>query len=186
MSSAEELAMSLQFELRGIHALIWDDQYDLVRALLILRAAASDLQLRPMLVPTTEKELAVFCNMLYDSQIDNDVLRVLFVPQAANAIVGPWLNGARRPLSRPPGTLLLVRDADFKSFQEYAPDLASFVGPRIYDSASMLSIASPTTTQRLEATLPDDFMVALRGVPGSRPTRPEIDSWLATLRPSAS
>lgn len=181
MSSAEQLAWSMQCERRGIHLLIWNDQHDLVRALMILRAAMTDVQFDPILVPTVESELAALCNNLYDAQGQNDSLRMLFIPQAANTSVGPWLNGARIPLSNTPGTLLIVRSPDLSTFQRWAPDLASFVGPRIFDAASMLSIVSSETAARIEQALPEEFVAILNGLPGSRPAQDEIDSWLLTL-----
>lgn len=186
MSTAEQLAFSIQIERHGIHMLIWDDQHDLVRSLLILQGAIVEVGISPILVPTSERELAILCNRLYESRTEGNALKMLFVPQAANATVGPWLNGARFPLSQPPGTLLVVRDPDLQTFQSCAPDLTSFVGPRIYSSASMLSLVTSATYKRMKCVLSNDFMEILENLPGTRPAPREIESWFAALDPGVA
>jgi len=54
MSTAEELAFSIREERRGAHVLLWDDQGDLARALLVFRAALGAVPIEPMLLASTE------------------------------------------------------------------------------------------------------------------------------------
>ncbi len=186
MATAEHLALSLQLETRGVHVLLWDDKDDLVRALLVLCAVLRETPLYPILVPTTGAGLLALGSTLGDDSSGAQRLSVLFVPQAASSIVGPWLNGMRRPLADPPGTLLVVRSADFESLQRAAPDLASFVGPRIYDASILLSMVSTETYGHIHQQLPDEMSAVLAELPGLPPPQDEIDSWLASLPPDAS
>jgi hypothetical protein len=71
----------------------------------------------------------------------------------------------------------VVRNADFMDFQRQAPDLASFIGPRIYDARQMLMICSDETLRRLKKSLPDPFEEIVKDLPGTRPTSQELAGW---------
>ncbi len=192
MATAEQLALLIGEDGRGAHVLLWDDKQDLVHALLILLAVLGAEQVYFHVVSTDRdgaKALRDLVDMRCPLEGDEEVgdarsplglrLWVLFLPQASSQQAGPWLNGWRRPLSEPPGTLLVVRHADFDAFQRSAPDLASFVGPRVYDASTMLSIISGDTARRLQARVPPDLERCLKQLPGKPPTREQIEHWLA-------
>ena len=197
MSTAEQLAFSIDVERRGIHALLWSDQNDLVRALLVLFAGLSDLETRALLVSDDEKDLRALRHLVEsrsriaedesDSGEDSESLenqfRILFLQQASSTAVGPWLNGWRRPISEPPGAMLVIRHADFDPFQRNAPDIASFVGARIYDASTMLSVFSKKTYERLNTRLPDEIEAVLGRLPGVSPSEGNLDNWIKASAP---
>jgi hypothetical protein len=197
MSTAERLAFSIAQEGRGVHILLWDDQGDLVRALLIVRAALKDVPSRPVFASPDENDLVALKKVVdtrcpleveeepssecrFSDPIGND-LWILFLQQASSRLVGPWLNGWRRPMSEPPGTLLVVRHADFEAFQRNAPDLASYAGPRIYDASTMLSMVTAEICTRLDTSLPPEIERILSQLPGTPPTRREIAKWIKAI-----
>lgn len=196
MSTAERLAFSINEERRGVHVLLWDEQDDLVRALLILLAALKDIVVHPLLVsPEQERILAlkkvVDTRCLLEEERETEPASpdsvahrfwILFLQQASSKIAGPWLNGWRRPLSEPPGTLLVIRHADFESFQRNAPDLASYAGPRLHNASTMLSIVSKDSCAHLSANVPAKIEEILRGLPGTLPSRKEIAQWIEAVR----
>jgi len=192
MATAEQVAFSIREEGRGVHVVLWDDQADLVRALLVVTAGLKGIPIYGLLVPDRDEDL-ISLRSLADSRTveeENDALKspadslwLLFIPPAASKRVGPWLNGWRRPLSQPPGTLLAVRHADFESFQRNAPDLASYFGPRIYDAATMISVWSKETDSRLESELAIEIQEILKRLPGTPPSKSEIDEWRALHSP---
>jgi hypothetical protein len=108
-------------------------------------------------------------------------LWLIFLQQASAGLVGPWLNGWRGPLSAPPGALLLIRHADYQAFQRAAPDLVSFVGPRVYEAEGMLSVASPDVVSRLDIALPINILDILGQLPGSLPPPGELDQWIGEM-----
>ena len=194
MSMVERLAFSLREEGRGVHALLWDDIVDLYRVLLIIQAVLGDLPLQPFLVSSEKPRLdelkdliqTELGNQISRGRMDGDAvdpdpsphpLWILFLQQAASTQVGPRLNGWRRPLSDPRGTLLVIRNADFIDFQRNAPDLASFIGPRIYDAARMLMICSEQTLRAMKKSLPAFFDSILKHLPGTQPTTEELAEW---------
>jgi hypothetical protein len=194
MALVEQLATSLREEGRGVHALLWDDMGDLVRVLLVTHAALGDIPIEPRLVSGETKRLEEIRELIQSrvaEQIQNERLEdmaddpdppphplwILFLQQAASEQVGPRLNGWRRPLSESRGTLLVIRNADFIGFQRKAPDLASFIGPRIYDASQMLMICSGETLLGLKRTLPDLIEGILRQLPGTLPTAQELMDW---------
>jgi len=195
MSTAERLAFSINEERRGIHVLLWDEQDDLVRALLILLAAMKNVVVHPLLVSPEQERIQALkkvvdtrCLLAEERETEHaspDSLAnrfwILFVQQASSKTVGPWLNGWRRPLSEPPGTLLVIRHADFESFQRNAPDLTSYAGPRLHNASTMLSIVSKESSARLSANLPPDIERILRELPGTLPTRKETANWIETV-----
>ncbi len=196
MNTAEQLAFALREEPRGIHSLLWADQGDLVRALLLLLAALPDSAARPILVSpeadcwrNLRQLIAARCPLEAEQAPQEDAspaprdsrLWGLFLQQASTRTVGPWLNGWRRPLSEPPGSLLVVRHADFLGLQREAPDLASYIGPRVVNASAMLSLCSDGTRTRLQPRLPGDFQEVLRELPGEPPPQTEITAWIAAL-----
>lgn len=198
MPTAEQFAQLLAEDGRGVHALLWDDQQDLTHALLILRAGYGAERIYNLVVSADSAGIMAL-RELTDSRCATELaeetcdrpaiakhLWLLFLPQAASVVLGPWLNGWRRPLSEPPGTVLIIRSADFDSFQRHAPDLTSFVGPRVYDTSMMLSIFSPQIAQRLEQYVPRDLEKVLKQLPGKPPTKEEIELWLAAQHPQRS
>ncbi len=197
MSTAEKLAFSICTERRGIHVLLWDDQNDLVRALLALFAGLGDLRTSALLLSDHEKDLRAL-RELVETQIEvsddapgleedvrsrRDHLWILCLQQASSNAVGPWLNGWRRPISDPPGAMLVIRHADFGSFQRNAPDIASFIGPRIYDASTMLSVFSKATYELLKTRLPDEIEAVLRRLPGTSPSEAEVADWIKASAP---
>jgi hypothetical protein len=197
MSTAEQLALSIDVERRGIHVLLWDDQQDLVRALLGLFAGLPDLHTYALFVSDDKEDLLALRQLVEtrvpisdeESELEQDPesrrsrFWVLFVQQASSTAVGPWLNGWRRPISDPPGAMLIIRHADFDSFQRNAPDVASFVGARIYDASTMLSVFSKTTYDRLNTRLPDEIMMVLSRLPGTLPSEQGIGNWIKANAP---
>ena len=198
MSTAEQLAFSIDSERRGIHVLLWDHQEDLVRALLGVSAALDDLKIYPVFVSGVSGDVRVLaqlmesripitveeCSPPHDSDSVADRVWMLFVQQASTQQVGPWLNGWRRPLAQPPGSMLVIRHADFQPFQRHAPDIASFVGPRIHDASTMLSVFSTTTYERLQRTLPSEIRTVLTRLPGTTPEEQSIEKWIEANAPN--
>ncbi len=197
MSTAEQLAFSIRTERRGVHVLLWDAQDDLVRALLVLLVGLGDLHTHTLLVSDAEKDLRALRGLVETRvEVSGDIrsieknadsrrnlLWLLFVQQASSNAVGPWLNGWRRSISAPPGALLLIRHADFGSFQRSAPDIASFIGARIYNASTMLSDFSPEVYGRLQSRLPDAIEAVLERLPGALPSEADIANWIRVAAP---
>lgn len=197
MSTAEKLAFSIRTERRGVHVLLWDDQDDLVRALLGLLAGLSDLQTYALLVSDAEDDLSAL-RQLVETRIQlsedeseseqglpsrRNQLWILFLQQASSRAAGPWLNGWRRPIADRPGTMLVIRHADFASFQRNAPDIASFSGARIHDASTMLSVFSKTTHERLKTHLPNEIQGVLARLPGTSPSESDLANWIKANSP---
>jgi hypothetical protein len=197
MSTADQLAFSIRAEGRGVHVLLWDDQNDLVRALLALFAGITDSPMHALLVSDDENDLLALRQLVEsrvpiaeeetDSRGDSDTpagrFWILFLQQASTGAVGPWLNGWRRPISDPPGAMLVIRHADFDPFQRNAPDIASFVGPRICDASTMLSVFSKPTHKRLESRLPSEIERILTRLPGTPPSEQDVANWIRANAP---
>jgi hypothetical protein len=194
MALVEKLAFSLREEGRGVHALLWDDIGDLVRVLLVTHAALGDILVEPQLVSSETTRLQELKELIQKRVADqihhqrpegtaDDLdypphpLWIFFLQQATSKQAGPRLNGWRRPLSEPMGTLLVIRNGDFTDFQRSAPDLASFLGPRIYDASQMFMICSVETLRKLKKTLPASFEEILRHLPGTPPTAEDLANW---------
>ena len=194
MALVEQLAFSLREEGHGVHALLWDDMGDLYRVLLITIAALGDMRTQPLLISNEVRRIKELDDMIQgrlDVQVEQEgvldqtddspppphLLWILFLQQAVSKQVGPRLNGWRRPLSEPRGTLMVVRNADFMDFQRNAPDLASFIGPRIYDASRMMMVCSGETLGKLQKVLPEPFESILRQLPGRVPTTEELADW---------
>jgi hypothetical protein len=194
MAIVEQLAFSLKEEGRGIHALLWDSLAELYHVLMITRAFLAETEIEPLLISTEPARIHELNDMI-QRRLDDQIQRegehgqddgppcpphpiwALFIQQAASKQVGPRLNGWRRPLSEPNGTLLVVRNADFDDFQRSAPDLASFIGPRIYDASRLVVVCSKGTLSNLKKTLPEQFDQILRQLPGTAPTAIELADW---------
>lgn len=192
MMIAEELAFSIEEERHGLHILLWDDQDDLCRALVILLARFGNtggIKILPILVSTEEHRINELRNLIErqratreDDPVKN-LFRILFIQHASNNKLGPWLNGWRRPLCEPPGALLVIRSADFDSFQRNAPDLVSLAGPKLYDASVMLSVFSENTYKNMKAGLPSDIETILKQLPGTLPEEQEIEDWIEAYAP---
>ncbi len=194
MALVEQLAFSLHEEGHGVHALLWDDMDDLYRVLLITIAALGEMPTQPLLISNEVTRIKELNDMIQGrlrvqveqegmpDQIDDSPppphpLWILFLQQAVSIQVGPRLNGWRRPLSEPRGTLMVVRNADFMDFRRNAPDLASFIGPRISDASRMMMVCSRETFEKLQKALPEPFESILRQLPGRAPTAEELADW---------
>ena len=198
MSTAEQLIFSLSEESRGIHVLLWEDKDVLVRVILTLRAALPRLSPEPLLLTGARDSLRTLHSVIasrvppvdhFEDETEPETvsagdphLWVFFLQQAVGREVGPWLNGWRRPLSEPGGTLFVIRHADFDTFQRMAPDLASYVGPRIFDASGMLLICPKETVKQIETSLPDRYGEILRSLPGETPSPEEIGGWVSSIR----
>ncbi len=194
MALIEQLAFSLREEGRGVHALLWDDMGDLVRVLMVTHAALGEMPIQSHLISSETRRLEDLRDLIEESVIDQiqhergegaaddadpppHPLWILFLQQTASEQAGPRLNGWRRPLSEPRGTLLILRNADFRDFQRYAPDLASFIGPRIYDASRLMMVCSSSTLERLKKDIPRSIESILRQLPGTLPSAEELADW---------
>lgn len=191
MATAEQMAKSLLLDGGGVHCLLWEDQDDLVRALIVFRASLLGATLLPCLLSSAEQSVGELRKILemrpVEKNDENDyfvfeqtrkAILILFLQQAASETIGPWLNGWRSALAKPPGTLIVIRYADFIAFQRHAPDLAGFIGPKIHDASSFLSLWSQETSKRLQIELPKDFATLLKQLPGKTPSPIEIKTWI--------
>jgi hypothetical protein len=79
--------------------------------------------------------------------------------------------------------MLVIRHADFDPFQRNAPDIASFVGSRIYDASTMLSVFSRPIYERMQTRLPDEIQTILARLPGAPPDETEIAQWMESNSP---
>jgi hypothetical protein len=165
------MAQSLRLEPQGVFVLLWDAKEDLVRALLVLRAAFEDVPTRCLLLTPGTRSEAILREMI-ESRLGEfegrppGHLWFLFLQQASSKVVGPLLNGWRTPLRQAPGTILVIRRADYNAFQKDAPDLASFIGPRVYDASTMISVVSREVYKHLQPIVPSEFAVLLADLPG--------------------
>ena len=192
MATAERMAESIRIEGQGVFALLWDAKEDLVRALLLLDAALHDVPKRSLLLTPGGGAVDALRRLIEtrvviragdadgeQRQATAHELWYLYLQQALSELVGPWLNGWRSPLRQRPGAILVIRHADFEPFQRSAPDLASFVGPRIHNASTMLSTASAATLGRLGARLAGPDADILRELPGNMPHENELRQWIA-------
>lgn len=201
MAIAEELAFSLSEERSGIHVLLWDDKHALIRVLLVTRAVLRDRDLPQELFlisddPPPADALRRSIMARISERVDGEwatddqtsappphPLWMLFLRQALSQQAGARLNGWRQVFAEPLGTLIVVRNADFDPFQRSAPDLASFVGPRIYDASRIMMICSRRTRDSLERSLPHSLHEILRELPGELPTLENLRTWEPLLDP---
>jgi len=197
MSTAEQFAQSILLENRGVHVLLWSDQDDLYRALIVLLSVLKDQPVYPLLLTSTNESISKLRRLFeikqpspkIEEETDDSLipsrkeLLLFFIQQATSTTIGPWLNGWRTPMAASPGTLLVIRNADFMDFQRYAPDLASFFGSKNQDSASMLSLWNKETAQNIKVNLPTEFHDILINLPGEHPSKKEIEFWIAQHPP---
>ena len=197
MPTAEQLAFSISTERRAVHVLLWSDKSDLVRALVAMLAALDDLDVHSLLVSDSDEDIAALRRLVElrapigdgEAQTDDDPQSVakrfwlFFLQQATSTRVGPWLNGWRRPISEPPGSMLVIRHDDFDSFQRCAPDIASFVGARVFDASTMLSVFSSSTYERMSSHLPREIETILNRLPGTAPSNSDTANWIEANTP---
>ena len=193
MITAEYLANSILLDQRGIHVVIWDDKGEIVRVLLILLSAIDKIQIKPILLSSVDKSEKQLRELFEIQPVKNDTddgnmeellessreeLLLLFIQQATMSTIGPLLNGWRSSIAAPPGSLLVVRNADLMDFLRVAPDLSSFIGPKIIDSSTILSIWSNKIGRNINTKLPLSFVEILNELPGEQPTNEEIKDWM--------
>ena len=197
MIASEKFFFSVATDLAGVHVLLWEDKNELVRSLLVLHAAMQVRDLQFLLVSGVESDISKLINVIdarrpslfptesnASAEMENPFLVLLF-QQASLQTIGPWLNGWRNPLSESPGSLLVIRSADFEQFQRNAPDLSSYVGPKILDSSSMISYFSPEILSCLNAELAPSAIEALQKLPGELPTIDGLERWIRYCRISS-
>lgn len=192
MSTAECFATSILIEKQGVHILTWDNKGDLIRALIVILAVTSEIPIESLLLSSAEdstKGLGPFLEIQPISgtlSVDRELrlrppreaILLLFLQQAASTTIGPFLNGWRSALVEPPGTVLVIRTADLIAFQRNAPDLASFIGPRMVEASTMLSIWSQKAVEKLRPSLPAAVSAIVQNLPGDQPTEKEIEDWI--------
>ena len=93
------------------------------------------------------------------------------------------MNGWRSALAEPPGALLIIRSADFTDFQRNAPDLASFIGPKIFDTSTMLSIWNARIAEKIRSQIPPEIKKILQKLPGEDSSEEEIVEWIKSHPP---
>jgi len=190
MSTAENFYNSLLIEGKGVHTLIWDDKADLVRSLIVFFAVYDDKPVFPILLtsvnstieklrPLLEKAGEENCQetVHQDDSVRSNLL-LIFLDQAVSNNIGPLLNGWRSVLAESPGTLLIIRSADFLNFQRNAPDLSSFIGPRILDTSTMLSLWCSKTAKMMEPRMPSALGKIIQDLPGETPSECEMIEWI--------
>lgn len=198
MATAERMANSMRIEGQGVFLLLWDAKEDLVRALLAMKAVLYDVPMKSLLLTPGSVALHALRRLIETREVipvqssDDEQeqpkpateLWLLYLQQASSESLGPWLNGWRGVLRQSPGTILVVRHGDFEPFQRSAPDLASFVGPRIYNASTMLSVFSQPTLDRLDPGLPKSDVEILSELPGTMPEEDQLRRWIAACRQS--
>ncbi len=194
MFASEKFFFSVVTDRAGVHVLLWEDKNELVRALLVLNAVMQTTRIQFIAVSGEESDINHLIQVidarrpnLLSSENDDpgeseNPFLVLLFQQASSQSIGPWLNGWRNPLSESPGSLLVIRSADFGQFQRNAPDLSSYVGPKLLDSSSMISHFSPEILSGLCAVLAPSAIEALQRLPGVLPTPDELEQWIRFCR----
>jgi hypothetical protein len=184
MESAEHLAQTIGLRNRGIQVLLWENKTDLVRALLVLKAALPDFPDEPTMLPTSLSALQMFSVGLSEAHESGspDKRRILLVPQASIEAVGAWLNGWRHQLAMPPGCILAIRRADFVTLCRRAPDLMSFAQSDIHEATGLLPVIDEPTLNRMSDRLPDGWYKPLDRLPGNMPLPIDGEEWISRLR----
>ena len=201
MATAEQMGKSICVEQQGVFALLWDAKEDLVRSLLILNAALGEMPKRAVLLAPGSQSFVALRNLIETRVIISEIceeadekaapvpvsqLWLMFLQQASYEAVGPLLNGWRSSLRQSHGTILIIRHADFEPFQHWAPDLASFIGPRIFNASNLLSLFSNNTRKKLKAKLPEEWIRILDELPGTMPPDETIRAWITASSPDAN
>lgn len=187
MATALEFAMGLATRGRGISLLLWEDKDDLIRALLVLQAALTPPGLEPKVCRTeTETTQALFQlferqrvepgEALHDTAPSAHSIPILFVAFASGMIVGPVLNGWRRQLADPPGSIIVLRCAESRGFARCAPDLASFVQTK-GKAEEFLPIWPRELHDAIRPRLNEGMMEAICSLPGEAPSESELAHW---------
>jgi len=181
MLRLEHLFFDPSAEPYGIRLLIWEDKDELARCLVVVRALLQGQSFEDILLstdtPTIERvRLIVETRRLFDDQ-PNSFLS-LFIQQATTATVGPFLNGSRRPLAESPGTLLVVRSADFPALLRAAPDMTSFVVHRMFDAAELLAPFDSALASLFSADLPPTLVDILNLLPGDPVAMDRLNAWV--------
>ena len=184
MESAERLARAFALKQHGLQVLLWENKTDLVRALLVLKAALPDFPDSPILLPSDQVDLQRLGIDLYEQAEDTEprVRRFILIPQASTESVGAWLNGWRQRLSEPPGTVLVIRRADYAGLCRRAPDLTSFAHSDVHEATGLLPLIDRDTSERLPIQLPHPWHEPLRFLPGEMPVQSDIDVWTKQLQ----
>jgi hypothetical protein len=196
LSTAEFFSDSIISEGKGIHLVLWTEKEELIHALIIMLCKIKYAFI-PLLLDSTQdstKRLNIQLSskptdFVFDPELEDIVIKrpnnlfYLFLQQATGSVFGPILNGWRSLLAEPPGTILFIRSADLTTFQRAAPDLSSFIGPKIFDTSTMLNIWSKLTAESIDKILPKNIWTILTALPGSLPSHEAIDEWLTAHPP---
>lgn len=182
MESAEHLAQAILLRTHGIQVLLWEYKTDLVRALLLLKSVLTDFPDSPIYLPIEQSELQKLSIHLYeDAQLGVKKRWFILIPQASTDAVGAWLNGWRRRLSEEPGTVLVIRRADYGPLCRRAPDIMSFVNSEVHEAGGLLPLADRRTLSQLTDRLPHAWYTSLQMLPGDLPEQGEITEWTKEL-----
>lgn len=195
MNTAELFAKNIILEKKGVFLLEWSEKPDLIRALLVLISIIGEDLINPTLLESEITTNNYLKDLFQIRQISDNILDdnyyflparkeilFLFLQQAASSTVGPILNGWRSALSSVPGSILFVRTPDVMSLQRSAPDLSSFIGPKIADATTFLSIWSQETQMKLNDKIPENILQILEKLPGVLPQNGELESWITDNR----
>lgn len=184
MESAESLALDLQLRNSGIQVLQWENKSDLVQALVILQAALQDFSQEPILLPTDKNGLQQMSLALSESSTGERPTRRRFflIPQGSSEIIGSWMNGWRSQLAEPPGTVLIIRHADFVSLLRRSPDLMSFAQSETHDATNLLPLVSAAILEKITLRLSSKWVECLGTLPGVMPSEKELTIWLQQLK----
>jgi len=178
-----------------------DAKEDLVRALLVLSAALDEVPIRALLLVSGSQSGVALRSLIETRVILSETseeadtnaapspvseLWIRFLQQASYEALGPLLNGWRSSLRQSHGTILIIRHADFEPFQRSAPDLASFIGPRIFNASNLLSLFSNNTRKKLNSKLPEEWTKILDELPGKMPPDKTIREWITASAPDAN
>ena len=115
-------------------------------------------------------------------QAASEALLILVLEHTAGRVVGPALNGWRKALARPPGSLLVIHEAEVQEFQRGAPDLASFLTAQQLRADSSLPLWDEESCSSLRrAWLEEPYLrlpEAVQSLPGEPLDEDEFRAWL--------
>src|SRR5262249_32591060 len=140
--------------------------------------------------PTDRNSLMNFSIKLFDisedsngpTQSETRSRRVILVPQASTNAVSSWMNGWRRQLAVPPGTLIVIRRADYHLLFRRAPDLMSFAQSEVHEATELMPMLQNDVVSRVSANLTSAWIKALGELPGEMPKSGAIEAWIEKLR----
>lgn len=188
MSSAEALARSLTADGSGVYLLTWIEKAELDRTIRLFLAAIGARAWREFLVPAERRLPSGLESLLETRQSDDsgqaaDALLLLFLAQTAGRVVGPEMNGWRKALTRPPGSLIIVSDGESREFCRSAPDLCSYMTTHRACADSLLASWTEETETRLRSAwidgAPPLLPKSLDALPGESLDEIEFRDWLA-------